>query len=177
MRNSKAAIVWSIWLLSTGLWVVHPFVMIKYFLVTLNLNWYPPEADSIGIPIIGGFFLAIVGYPFFFFLCLRASWAFQTPFSFSKWDRDRPKRSLIISVVFGLLALFSLISAVDSYHLLQEIRASKFRDSQDVAVYRILLSLGWVLLWLTLRSCFMTRSPKVPESASETVGEKLCDVN
>lgn len=160
MKNRKVFIVSLIWCLSTLLWVAHPFLMIGFYEVTQHLDWYPPEADSIGIPIAGGFLIAVLGYPFLFVLCCAASVAAQPPLRFLSWDRSRPWRSSLISALFGILALFSLESAFYSYKLLQEIRASELKDRQDVAVYRIVFSLGWVLLWLTLRSCFMSHSEK-----------------
>ncbi len=156
MKNLRSPIVWLIWSLSTVLWVAHPFIMMKYLEVTQRLGWYPPEADSIGIPIVGGFLLAIVGYPVMFVLCRKATRCLTTPFSLFRWDTSRPWRSALVSLVFFALVASSIHSALHSRRLLDEIRASQFSQMQDAAVYRMVFSLGWVALWLVLRSCFMT---------------------
>jgi hypothetical protein len=155
-----------IWGLATILWVAHPFIMMKYFVVTQRLRWYPTQADSIGIPIIGGFFLAIVGYPLFFIFCRKATRNIAESYSFFSWDVDRPIRSLMISLIFIALAGLSVQSVFHSYRLLDEIRNSDFFAMQDAAIYRVAFSFGWVVFWLVMRGCFMTQNQKAEQATS-----------
>lgn len=169
MKEPRSPIVRLVWCLSTVLWVAHPFIMMKYWSVTQRLGWYPPEADSILIPIMGDFLLAIVGYPVMFILCRKATRRVRAPFNLFRWDKSRPVRSAMISLVFLLLAASSTVSVFHSLRLLAEIRASRFSHMQDAAVYRIVFSMGWVVLWMVLRSCFMTRGQAEPVVALDDV--------
>jgi len=63
---------WAPWLLAMGLWIGFPFVNREYLILTQSLGYYPVNADSIGIPVAGGFFLAIVGFPIWLFVCWKA---------------------------------------------------------------------------------------------------------
>ena len=164
MKIPRTPFVFFIWTLSTILWVAHPFIMMKYFEVTQRLGWYPPEADSIGIPIIGGFFLAIAGYPLLFVLCRKATRNIAHSFSFFSWDMSRGWRSLTISLIFLALAGLSVQSVIHSHRLLGEIRASEFLEMQDAAIYRVVFSLGWVVFWLVMRGCFMTQNHKAEQA-------------
>lgn len=157
MNLSRSTVVWLVWSLSTVLWVANPFIMMKHLQVTQLLGWYPPEADSIGIPAIGGFFVAIVGYPIMFILCRKATRGLTYSFSLFQWDTSRPWRSTWISLVFLVLVAYSVGSALHNRRLFREIQASEVSHMQDTAVYGFILSLGWVVLWLVLRSCFMTQ--------------------
>jgi len=74
-QETKAAFLGGIsrsilpWILALSLWVTRPFLVANFLILTQRLNWYPTNADSIGIPIIGAWILALVGFPFWIGFC------------------------------------------------------------------------------------------------------------
>jgi hypothetical protein len=163
MKIPRIAAKWIIWLLGISLWGIHPLIMISYYEVTQRLGWYPPEADSIGIPIIGGFVVAVVGLPFFIMMCLRAVRRITDRLNVLEWDTERVWRSTIVTLLFGFFAFLSMQSIYFSFRLLQEIKESPFAEHQLPTFIRMALSVGWITFWLLIRSCFAT--PKQAEQS------------
>jgi len=157
------------WSLGLFLWIVHPFIMSKYYMATQRLNWYPPEADSIGIPIIGGFITSLVILPLFIFICYRATSRIPTSLKMLEWNKKRVWKSTIITTIFGILIFFSLSSIYYSYDLLEEIKNASLTQYEFVPIIRMILSLGWILLWMLLRSCFLSQeTQQIPAQQNET---------
>jgi len=168
MKIAPVIAKWLIWLLGLLLWIIHPFIMISYYEVTQLLGWYPPEADSIGIPIIGGFIVGLVGLPLFIILCLSATRRISKPLNILEWDNNRAWRSIIVTLIFGFFAISCLESIYYSFKLLDEIKTSPFIDHKLPTMIRMVLSVGWAIFWILIRSSFLTQKSTIQNTTFDT---------
>ena len=151
----KSPFKWAASFLAVGLWISAPFENIPYFTLTQTLGYYPVHADSIGIPIMGGFFLAILGLPFWLFFCYRAFHRWPDALLFFP-DFPKPdRRHRLISWIFFLLSLSCLWSALGNLPLFLKLLPPKYAGMWVWPVYFTISALSWMLLWLVFRVCFL----------------------
>lgn len=74
---------------------------------------FPPCADSIGIPLIGLAVGLVVLTPILLIVGLAITRAFaRLPVPLLAWDRRRPVRSWLVTIVFGLISISGLMLAL-----------------------------------------------------------------
>ncbi len=151
----KISFKWAAWFLALGLWVSMPFDNIPYFTLTQSLGYYPVHADSIGIPIMGGFFFGILGLPFWIYFCCRAFRRLPDPLLFFPDFPEPVKRHRLISWLFSLLALSCLWSAMGNLPLFLRLLPPKYTGMWVWPMYFTISALSWMLLWLVFRVCFL----------------------
>jgi hypothetical protein len=128
------------------LWVGRLWLIPAYYQRTWELGYYPPEADSIAIPIAGNGIMTIVIAPFFAVLLwalLRRSPSDRR--TWLAWDHKRWVISLVWTVVFAAFALFTLPG------LREDIRAQ--------LPINALADVVWFFLWLAVRAVVVSRIP------------------
>lgn len=148
---------WPLWLLATLLWIGHPILVFKYLIITQNLGWYPPEADSIAAPMMIELMFTLVGAPLWYLLCSKAFRPYPGAADLFVWNTKAWASSLVISAIFGGLTAVAALGGASDVRLFLEIRRSDFSESQFLGIYRALVSVGWIALWLSMRSCFIVK--------------------
>ena len=153
------------WLL---LWTSRFWLIPAYYQRTLELGYYPPESDTIVIPIAGNAIMTILLAPVFagaLWLLLRGS--HQELRTWLTWNPKRWIPSLAWTLVFGALAL-SVIP--------------RFVENVRIRLYlNALADIGWLVLWLGVRAVVVSRITSAgPGSQSPnptlqaTAAAKLC---
>ena len=103
---------WPLWLLTASLLIAFPILNFIYWPLVLQSGVLPPEADSIGIPMFGSVFVAVVASPIMIgvsWLCLRR---YNAATRLTAMRRDRPYRTASATLIFGGLATLLLFGAV-----------------------------------------------------------------
>jgi hypothetical protein len=134
-------LIFCVWLL---LWVGRLWLIPRYFERTLELGYYPPEADSITIPIMANGMLTVVLGPVYaivLWLLLRRSPIERR--SWLGWNHNRPIISLAWTILFGALA------ALIVQQLVEDIRIGLY--------WNALADVGWLALWLAVRAMVVSR--------------------
>lgn len=101
------------------------------------------------------FFIAIVGFPFILLLCRNATRRIEVELDLLEWNKDKLTKSVIITFILGFFAVVSIQSIYYSSTLFAEIKNSSFPEYKFTAILRIVFSLGWIMFWLLIHSCFM----------------------
>ena len=166
-ERRKPSFKWAAYVLAVGLWISAPFENIPYYTLTQSLGYYPVHADSIAIPIMGGFFLGILGLPFWLFFCYKAFQRLPEPLLFFPDFSEPVKRHRLISWLFFLLALSCLWSATGNFPLFLKLLTPKYAGMWVWPVYFTISALSWMLLWLVFRVCFL--NPMKNHSLSENM--------
>jgi hypothetical protein len=135
---------WLLFALWASLWVSRFYLAPVYFERTQELNYYPIDADSIGIPILGNFFITIFGAPLFIFYLrsvFRGSQP-QNPTWFA-WSRAHPFKSLFWTLLYGSFACICIQSLRESIRIQLPFHA--FIDA------------SWCYLWLGIRAITVSK--------------------
>ena len=91
-----------LWLLTAAVLIGFPVTNFLYWPYVLKAGALPPEADSIGIPIVGSILIAIIASPAILItacLCFRR---YNPDTRLLAWRTDRPWRSSVASLLFGV---------------------------------------------------------------------------
>lgn len=126
------------------LWAGRLRLIPDYYQRTFELGYYPPEADTIAIPIAGNGIMTIILAPFFavvLWLLLRRSPVDRR--TWPAWNRKRWIVSLAWTVLFVGCAL-SVLSG-----LVEDIRIGLLLNA--------LADVGWFFLWLAVRAVVVSR--------------------
>jgi hypothetical protein len=153
---------WLLWAGAMLLWISHPILYTKYLIITQDLGWYPPEADSIGIPMLGMMMFSFFGFPFWVILCLRVFRMYPRSARLLEWSNQRQGYSLKITLIFGLLVMMNIWDGIGYLRLYCEMRTS---DLADVSVFAICMAIGsggWATIWLAMRSCLIAKKKTEP---------------
>lgn len=137
---------WVIFGLWVVLWLGRLWLVPAYFQRKLDLNYYPPEGDTIAIPIAGNEVMTIFVAPVFaigLWLLLRRSESSHR--SWLAWNRQRWVLSLIFSIPFVFFALLALTG------LREDLQLKLYLNS--------LADIGWFFFWLALRAVAVSRIP------------------
>ena len=124
------------------LWIAQWWVLPQYLVRTQELGWYPPEADSIAIPIMGARLIVIFGSiflaPLLYIACQRPH---PDLLSWTVWCPEAPVRSVLWTVVFGLLAVNAVSSMFTSFSI--------------GLPHKALSDVCWIYVHLALRAIFV----------------------
>jgi hypothetical protein len=136
-------LVFCAWLLLWGgrLWLIP-----TYYQKTWELGYYPPEADTIAIPIASNGVMTVVLAPFLalaLWLLLRRPPVERR--TWLAWNRQRWVISLALTVLFGFFALVTLPNLREDIHIHLPLNA--------------LADVGWFFLWFALRAVAVSRIP------------------
>lgn len=146
--------IFSMWLV---LWVGRLRLIPDYYQRTFELGYYPPEADTIAIPIASNGIVTIVLAPVFagvLWLLLRRSSADRR--TWLAWNRKR----WIISLVWTVLFVACAVSVLSG--LAEDIRIG--------LVFNALADIGWFFLWLAVRALVVSR---ISDRDSQTPNKAL----
>lgn len=94
-----------------GLWVLQWWLIPLHYIRTQELGYYPPEADSIGIPVLGAWMMILFGGLFLavgFWVCIRR--ARPEFLQWKIWSPATPARSMLWTAVFGFLTISTVFS-------------------------------------------------------------------
>jgi hypothetical protein len=137
---------WVIFCAWAVLWAGRLWLIPVYYQKTSELGYYPPEADSIAIPVVSHAFMTVIVAPFFaaaLWLLLRRSSVDRR--IWCAWNRQRWVLSLMWSVLFVLFALTTLLILRDDVRARLPLNA--------------LADVCWFLLWLAVRAVVVSRIP------------------
>jgi hypothetical protein len=112
MRLNLPRQKWSIWLLAVSLPVCLSLTAFVYYDALLASGTLDPNADSISIPIFSTIMFAVVASPVIAAItavCLRN---YPGSVSLMNWYSNRPRRSVILSIVFGIPAIITALGVV-----------------------------------------------------------------
>lgn len=140
------------WILALSLWLTRPFLVENFLVLTQQLNWYPIHADSIGIPIIGAWILALVGLPFWIGFCHGAFKNLPREGSCLRWSR-KVRRQRLQTAVLGIFLLLAVLGLWADRRLFVELLHADYSKYSYFAISSGAASVGWILLWLVLLNC------------------------
>jgi hypothetical protein len=149
-------VIFCIWLV---LWAARLRLIPDYYQRTWELGYYPPEADTIVIPIAGNVVLTILLAPVF----ALALWLMLRRSSFERriwlaWHRRRWVVSLAWTLLFSSLAILTLPTLAEDIRIGLPINA--------------VADVGWFFLWLAVRAVVVSRIPEgglTPNEASQAI--------
>jgi hypothetical protein len=110
---------WPLWLLTGLLLVAFPPLNFVYWPQVLRSGVLPPDGDNIAIPMFASIPVAILATPVLFgiaWLCLRR---YNPQARFTAFRRDRPKRSILATFLFGGVAALLVIELVSEASAIQ----------------------------------------------------------
>lgn len=96
---------WPIWVATAALPLTLPFVSIVYYRRLLLSGALNPNADSIGIPIMGDFMAAFVIAPVVLAVTWACLWRYDGGALLFGWDWNRRGRTIAATVLLGVPAL------------------------------------------------------------------------
>ena len=140
------------WILALSLWLTRPFLVENFLILTQHLNWYPIAADSIGVPIIGAWVLALVGLPFWIGFCHGAFKNLPREGSSLRWSRNAHRQHLQTAVL-GIFLLVAVLGLWANGRLFVKLLHSDYSKYSYFAISSEAASVGWILLWLVLLNC------------------------
>lgn len=149
------------WILALSLWVTRPFLVENFLLLAQQLNWYPIEADSIGIPILGAWILVLVGFPFWIGFCYGAFKSLPRKGSCLAWSRN-VHRKRFQTLVLGIFLLLAIMGLWADGRLFVDLLHSRYARYCYFAISSAGASVGWILIWLILLNC--STKPQTGES-------------
>ena len=147
---------WAPWLLAMALWIGNPLLIERYLILTQSLGYYTVQSDSIGIPILGGYFLAILGFPVWIFVCYKAFRRIPKELVLFPSETDSVKNHHLVSGIFYILTIGAIWGAVGKVGLFFDTLRSEYPDMLMLPIYLAAVSFSWALLWLIFRSCFLS---------------------
>src|SRR4051812_25281687 len=124
----------ALWILAIALWIAQPITQLKYLVITQSLGYYPPEADSIGIPALGLVVLAVFGFPVWILLCWKASRPY-VPATVFEWSRASLAHSIGVSLGFSLLIALNIAGAYGDVILYRDMSNPKWEEVRIFAIY------------------------------------------
>lgn len=147
---------WSLWMLAMFLWMAQPILIGKFLIITQHLRWYPSGADSIGIPMFGAIVFALFGLPVWWMICRTAFHPYPKA-GLLEWSSAHSIYSTITTLIFAGCVALNIGSGLESIRLYREVKSSALEEVSPFAIYRMGASLGWIAIWLAMRSCFIAR--------------------
>ena len=141
---------WFFTIILSGLWIANISLVSNYFNRTQELEYYSPEADSIGIPIAGNAAFTIILAPVIALLIYRIHKKYPKHCGIFIWRKDRLAASSVITLI-SIGAFLILISS-----LIEDIRIELPKNAAA--------DLLWIYVWITLRAVWISLlKPRVTE--------------
>ena len=140
------------WVLALSLWITRPYLQANFLILTQQLNWYPIQSDSIGIPLIGAWILALVGFPFWIGFCHGAFKNLPREGSCLRWSR-KARRQRLQTAGLGIFLVLAVMGLWADRRLFVELLHSDYSKYSYFAISSGAASVGWILLWLVLLNC------------------------
>lgn len=129
--------------------LLQPWLTARYYRFMWHRNVYPPDGDSIAIPIVSNFLAWLIWAPLLIYALWRAFRQIAAPPHALAWDRTRPAKSGVVTLV--CLAAAGLAA--------EDIpQAVAWKNWAEVAY-----SIAWCVAWLVVRAAAL--SPKNPAKA------------
>ncbi len=146
------------------LWVVQWWLLPMYYQRTLELGYYPVQADSIGIPIIGARLMVVtLGPPLGVWIWLSIKRARPEFLYWNVWCAECPVRSWLWTAAFGYLAFTTALSILENLGIGLPLNA--------------FASVCWLYVLASLRAIFVgrtkSRHENIHDSAQSTDGPPL----
>lgn len=134
---------WAVGIFVFGLWCSRLFTIPEYFERTLALGWYPPDADSIAIPIAGGGLLTFFAAPCWVLGLWLALRRFPPRVRLLAWSDDRIGSTLLWTVACAALCYFEVTDLISAVRLGLPLTAT--------------VAILWIAAWLLLRAILVSR--------------------
>lgn len=147
---------WPLAVLVVTLWWGHLALGRAYYQRAYEAGYFPPEADSITIPIMGGAVGTVVLFPVValgLWLVLRR---YPRHCRLTAWDSHRPIRSLLWTLLAARLVWGEITTAVDCIQLRLPLHVAS--------------SMAWLLCWLWLRSVVASPRRRAAQHAAVADG-------
>jgi hypothetical protein len=129
------------------IYLVWPFLDMRYYMRMLELGKYPPNADTIAIPMAESFMLATYLAPGFLALLFAVLWKYKPGVPLFIWNRERRTATWIWTIIAAFFIWSSLGVAFDDL---------------KIGLYLNVLYTGLVVyFWLVVRAVF-AGTPKPP---------------
>lgn len=148
-----------LFLFCLGAILTQPWFTSHYYSWMLEQNAYPPDADSIAIPIMANLMAWIVWGPalgtglFFVFRKLKP------PFRIFVWDEEKKLKSWLISI--GCLIPIALL-------VYEAMRSVPWKNHVEIGY-----SIWWISVWLLIRAALLTEKEPKPVSTGRGCSEPL----
>jgi len=142
---------WPLAVAGVLLYASAPLFAIAYYGEMLRKDAYPPDADSIAIPISEDIRAAFLFAPIFVGLLVLSLRNYPGSVSLRAWNRARPLWSWICTVVFAVLIAATATALIDAW-----------RWRLPLEVLNVAL---WVWLLLALRAVMVARPVQIRPAA------------
>lgn len=155
LHPNKLLNPWVVFAFWAVLWFGRLRLIPAYYQRTFDLGYYPPEGDTIAIPIAANGIMTIVIAPVFaivLWLLLRRSPAERR--TWFAWNRQRWVLSLIWTALFVAFALMALAGLKEDIHIKLYLNS--------------LADVGWFFFWLAVRAVVVSRIPSESEASKTT---------
>jgi heme/copper-type cytochrome/quinol oxidase subunit 2 len=101
--------LWPFWIVALLLPSGFAGMAFVYYPILLQSGTLDPNADSIGIPIFETLAAVVVFTPIVLVVTAACLWKYRGGASLLIWDLERPYRSIIVTFLFGIPAVFSVM--------------------------------------------------------------------
>jgi hypothetical protein len=142
--RKRALLAWIIGTIVLGVWWARFFTVPEYFQRTYELGWYPPDGDSIGIPIAGNGIATLFATPFFALALWLSLRRFPTRVRLLAWSDDRIGASLLWTATCALLCYFEITNLIEAVRLRLPLTFT--------------VTLTWITIWILLRAILVSRA-------------------
>jgi hypothetical protein len=144
--RKRALLAWIVGTIVLGVWWTRFFTVPEYFQRTYELGWYPPDGDSIGIPIAANGIATLLATPFLalaLWLILRR---FPTHVRLLAWSDDRIGSSLLWTATCALLCYCEVTNLIEAVHLRLPLT--------------FIATLMWITIWIFLRAILVSKAAR-----------------
>lgn len=150
MLSHRRRTPWLLGAFVTGLWLSRLLTTPEYFERTWRLGYYPPDSDSIAIPIAGNAVLTVLGLPVILGVLWLLLRRFPPRVGLLAWSRAHPLASALWTGPVLLLGAYEI------EHLVECVR---LRLPLGTAA-----TIGWLFAWVGLRAVAVSRLDAPPST-------------
>ena len=165
-RRAPLSETWPAWALAITLWRTRPFLDLNFLFLTEQLDWYPINADSIAIPMLGSLMLGVLGLPFWIIYCFKTLRRLPPGRRMFRWAPKLWAMDRLRSGIFTICIVWCCIGTYSSCKFYFELLASSYSKVSYLGIVEIAGSIGWILLWLVFLNC-VREFPDKPASELE----------
>jgi hypothetical protein len=144
MLRKRAWRAWATGTFVLGLWWTRVFTVPEYFERTFELGSYPPDGDSIGIPIAGNFVATVFATPFVAVALWLALRRFPTRVRWLAWSDEQIGSTLLWTAAATLLCYLETTNLIDAVQLRLPLT--------------FITTLMWIATWIFLRAVLVSRA-------------------